>query len=74
MFNRCFAVDCLVFFLVMQSLKRKRVRCFTLIVFPIFCDWVLWLFLTVPTVFLEYVIVVFPDHTQLRFYSGEKSF
>ena len=28
---------------------------------------VLWLFLTVPWVGLQYVIVVFPDHTHLRF-------
>ena len=28
---------------------------------------VLWLFLTVPRVGLQYVIVVFPDHTRLFF-------
>ena len=28
----------------------------------------LWLFLTVPWVGLQYVIVVFPDHTHLLFY------
>ena len=28
---------------------------------------VLWLFLTVPWVDLQYVIVVFPDHTHLHF-------
>ena len=28
---------------------------------------VLWLFLTVPWVGLQYVIVVFPDHTHLHF-------
>ena len=29
---------------------------------------VMWLFLTMPWVFLQFVIVVFPDHTHLLFF------
>ena len=33
---------------------------------------VVLLFLTMPLVYLQYVIVVFPDHALLLFYFGEK--
>ena len=48
-------------------LKRKR-KLVTLLVLPYRCIVtiiVLWLFLTVPRVGLQYVIVVFSDHTHL---------
>ena len=31
---------------------------------------VVWLFLAVPWVYLQFVIVVFPDHTHLLFLTG----
>ena len=34
---------------------------------------VLWLFLTLPCVGLQYVIVVFPDHTHLLFDGKERA-
>ena len=34
---------------------------------------VAWLFLTVPCVYLQFVIAVFPDHTHLLFSSEERA-
>ena len=54
-------------------LKRKR-KLIVLIVLSYRCYvtiYVLWLFLTVPWVGLQCVIVVFPDHTHLLFYICE---
>ena len=46
--------------------SKAAAGCFTLIVFLIFVTVnVLWLFLTVPRIGLQYVIVVFTDHTHL---------
>ena len=54
-------VSILVFAIILKS-KRKLVAlllsCICIITIA-----VLWLFLTVPWVGLQYVIVVFPDHT-----------
>ena len=50
-------------------LKRKR-KLVTLLLLSYRCIItinVLWLFLTVPLVCLQYVIVAFPDHTHLLF-------
>ena len=47
---------------------EERAGCFAFIVYE--CSvtvYVLWLFLTVPWVDLQYVIVVFSDHTHLLF-------
>ena len=51
-------------------LKRKRNLVALLLLFyrRIVTINVLWLFLLVPYVFLQYVIVVFSDHTNLLFY------
>ena len=51
------------------TLKRKR-KLVALLLLSLRCIYtlnVLWLFLTVPWVVLQYVIVVFSDHMQLRF-------
>ena len=48
-------------------LKRKR-KLATLLLLSFRCIFtinMMWLFLTVPWVGLQYVIVVFPDHTHL---------
>ena len=48
---------------------EKRAGCFTLIVFwCLVAIFVLWFFLAVPWVGMQCVIVVFPDHTHLRFF------
>ena len=47
--------------------KRKQVTLLLLSYICIVTINVLWLFLTVPWVGLQYVIVVFPDHTPLSF-------
>ena len=68
----CYALLCVhSSFAIILKRKRKLVallllsyRCFVTI-------YVLWLFLTVPWVGLQYVIVVFPDHTHLLFDLGE---
>ena len=43
---------------------EERAGCFTLFVFCLVI--VVWLFLTMPRVSLQFVIVVFPDHTHLH--------
>ena len=45
--------------------------CFAWLVFLVFVM-VVWLFLAVPWVCLQFVIVVFPDHSHLLFLVGEK--
>ena len=48
--------------------KKETVGCFALIGFLVFLTVrVLWLFLTVPCIALQYLVVVFPDHTYLLF-------
>ena len=67
----CLSYFCYVLLCVYSSfaiiLKRKR-KLFALLLLPYRCIVtvnVLWLFLTVMTVGLRCVIVVFPDHTHL---------
>ena len=52
---------------VLLELKRKLVVLLLLFYRCIVTINVQWLFLTVPWVGLQYVIVVFPDHTHLLF-------
>ena len=64
----CYALLC-VHSLFSITLKRKR-KLVTLLLLSYRCNVtvnVLWLFLAVPWVGLQCVIVVFPDHTHLRF-------
>ena len=63
---------CLVFILSDLSsfaiiLTRKRELAVMLLLSCLVSGSVLWLFLTVPMVGLQCVLVVFPDHTHLRF-------
>ena len=70
----CYAIPC-AFLLVLQIfLVRKRelvallwLSCWCLVIVI-----VLWLFLTVPPVGLQFVIVVFPDHTHKLFDEHEE--
>ena len=65
----CYALLCVHFSFVIYF-KRKR-KLVALLFFSNKCIvtiHVLWLFLTVPLVGLQHVIVVFPDHTQLLFF------
>ena len=48
--------------------EEERAGCAALIVLCLFAFNVLWLFITVPWVGLQCVIVVFPDHTHLLFH------
>ena len=64
----CYALLCVHFSFVIYF-KRKR-KLVALLFFSNKCIvtiHVLWLFLTVPLVGLQHVIMVFPDHTQLLF-------
>ena len=59
-----------VSFLVLQSSWRGReswLLCFACLSCIFVAVDVLWLFLTVPWVGLQCIIVVFPDHTHLHF-------
>ena len=47
--------------------EEERAGCFVLIVLCLVTVNVLWLFLSVPWVGLQCVILVFPEHTQLLF-------
>ena len=70
MFSPCNVIQYFMSFYFCNHLdgKLKRADYFTLIVFLMSCDLKdLSLFLTVPWVGLQYVIVVFPDNTHLRF-------
>ena len=64
----CYALLC-VHYSFAIILKRKR-KLVVLLLMPYRCIVtinILWLFLMVPWVGLQYVIVVFPDHTHLLF-------
>ena len=67
----CYALLC-VNFSVAIILKRKRKVVVSLLLSYrcIVTINVLWLFLTVPWVGLQYVIVVFPDHNHLLFHTS----
>ena len=68
MFGPCFVIQYSVSLKCCNHLYgEKRVGCFTLIVFLMSCGSVLSLFLTVPCVGLQCVIVVFPIHINLLF-------
>ena len=66
-----FGMHYFVSFLVCNHLEEEETACcFAFVVLPSEClvtVYVLWLFLTVPWVGLQCVIVVFPDHTYLLF-------
>ena len=55
--------------LIAGTLRDENAGCFTFL-----SSWclviVVWLFLTMPRVYLRFVIVVFPDHTRLLFLSA----
>ena len=64
----CYALLCVHFsFAIILKRKRKLVALLLLSYRCIVTINVLWLFFTVPWVVLQYVIVVFPDHTHLLF-------
>ena len=64
----CYALLCVhSSFAIISKRKRKLVALLLLSYRCIVTINVLWLFLTVPWVGLQYVIVVFPDHTHLLF-------
>ena len=63
----CFAIQYFMSFWICYHLDgEKRAGCFTLTVFLVTVS-VLWLFLTVPWIGLQCVILVFPDQTHLPF-------
>ena len=67
----CFALLCVYSsFAIILKMKRKLVALLLLSYRCIVTINVLWLFLTVPWVGMQYVIVVFPDHTHLLFIAG----
>ena len=55
-------------FAIILKRKRKVVALLLLSYRCIVTIHVMWLFLTVPSVGLQYVTVVIPDHTRLLFY------
>ena len=64
----CYALICVhSSFAIILKRKRKLVALLLLSYSCIVTINVLWLFLTVPWVGLQYVIVVFPDHYHLLF-------
>ena len=64
----CYAVLCVRFsFAIILKKKRKLAALLLLSSRCIVTIDVVWLFLVVPWVGLQYVIVVFPDHTHLLF-------
>ena len=64
----CYALLCVhSSFAIILKRKRKLVALLLLSYRSIVAVDVLWLFLTVPLVGLQCVIVVFPDHTQILF-------
>ena len=69
-FGPCFVMHFLVSFLVFAIiLTRKRAAgCFTLLPSSSLYVRVLWLFLKVPWVGLQCVVMVFSDHTHLTFF------
>ena len=65
----CYALLCAhSSFAIILKRKRKLVALLVLSYRCIYTINALWLFLTVPWVGLQYVIVLFPDHTHLLFY------
>ena len=63
----CYALLCVYFsFAIILKRKRKLVALLLLSYRCIVTIYVLWLFLTVPLHGLQYVIVVFPDHTHFH--------
>ena len=64
----CYALLCVhSSFAIIMKRKRKLVALLLLSYRFIVTINVMWLFLTVPWVGLQYAIVVFPDHTHLLF-------
>ena len=64
----CYALICVhSSFAIILKRKRKLVALLLLSCRCIVTIIVLWLFLTVPWVGLQFLIVVFPDHTHLLF-------
>ena len=64
----CYALLCVhSSFAIILNRKRKLVVLLLLSYRCIVTTYVLWLFVTLPWVGLQYVIVVFPDHTHLLF-------
>ena len=64
----CYALLCVHFsFAIILKRKRKRIALLLLSYKCIATINVLWLFLRVPWVGMQYVIVVFSDHTHLLF-------
>ena len=62
----CYALLC-VYSSFAIILKRKR-KLVALLLLSYRCIVVLWLFLAAPWVGMQFVIVLFPDHTHLLFY------
>ena len=62
-----FVLFALLYFAIILKRKRKQVALLLLSYRCIVTINVLWLFLTMPWVGLQCVIVVFPDHTHLLF-------
>ena len=67
----CYALLC-VYFSFTIILKRKR-KLVALLLLSYRCIVIPWLFLTVPLACLQYVIMVFPDHTHLLFEHAQKT-
>ena len=68
-------ITCVHFsFAIILKRKRKVVALLLLSYRCIVTIHVLWLFLTVPWVGLQYVTVVFPDHTHLLFTESVSSY
>ena len=64
----CYALLCVHFsFAIILKTKRKLIALLLLSYRCIVPINILWIFLTMPWVGLQYVIVVFPDHTDLLF-------
>ena len=64
----CFVVRYFVSILVLQSSQwRKRELVAVLCLSSLCLVIVVWVFLTMPWVCLQFVIVLFPDHTRLLF-------
>ena len=63
-----FGEGCATGMLQTISVRKKHCSINRLVVLKMYCYYnVLWLFITVPWIGLQYVIVVFPDHTHLLF-------
>ena len=61
----CYALLCVLHSFAIILDEEERAGCFALIDFCLVT--VLWLFLAMPPVCLQCVIVVYPDHTRLLF-------